>query len=160
MSSGIWDWATWAFGAVCLCCPTFQNAGLLVIFTVLGFLRIQLPPWELSPSRPAAVLGLHLTGLSRGSFSWIISESRHQISQWHQECVISSVLSHHCKDLKRRTSVTARWQLRVLFCKQRKVHPWGVRAARPQRRDSQSVLASTFYKFCLLLSEPALCKLG
>ena len=44
------------------------------------------------------------------------------------ECVISSVLSHHNKDLKQWTSVLARLQLSVLFSKQRIVHPQGVRA--------------------------------
>ena len=44
------------------------------------------------------------------------------------ECVISSVLSHHNKDLKWWTSVTALLQLRVLFSKQRIAYPQGVRA--------------------------------
>ena len=44
------------------------------------------------------------------------------------ECVISSVLSHRSRDLKQWTSVTARLELKVLFSKQGKVHPRGVRA--------------------------------
>ena len=43
------------------------------------------------------------------------------------ECVISSVLSHHNKYLRQRTSVTAQLQLRILFSKQSTVYPqaWG-----------------------------------
>ena len=62
------------------------------------------------------------------------------------ECVISSVLSHHCKDLKRWTNVTAELQLRVLSGKQRKVHPQGMRAGDPKGK----ALASSFCMFCLL----------
>ena len=51
-----------------------------------------------------------------------------------QECVISLVLSHN-KDLKWQTSVTALLELRVLFSKQRIVHPWGMKAGWPQKRD-------------------------
>ena len=42
-------------------CPGFQHTGLLVTSSALGFLHIQLPPWELSPSW-SAVLGLLLVG--------------------------------------------------------------------------------------------------
>ena len=48
--------------------------------------------------------------------------------------VIYSVLSHHSKDLKQQTNVTAWLQLRVLFSKQRIVHLQGVRVGQPQRR--------------------------
>ena len=60
-SSGIWDWATWAFCQVCFYCPGFQHTGL-VTSTVLDFLHLQLPPHELSPSWASALHGLHLTG--------------------------------------------------------------------------------------------------
>ena len=40
------------------CCPSFQHAGLLVTSPALGFLRVLLPRWELSPSWAPAVLGL------------------------------------------------------------------------------------------------------
>ena len=40
------------------------------------------------------------------------------------ECVISSILCCCNKDLKWQTSVTAWLQLRVLFRKQRIIHPW------------------------------------
>ena len=74
-----------------------------------------------------------------------------------EECVISSILSHHNKNLKLRTSVTTlgwtsvtaleqtsvtalRWTSvtalcysSVLFRKLRKIHPRGVRACRPKR---------------------------
>ena len=50
------------------------------------------------------------------------------------ECVVSSVLSCSSKDLKPWTSVTAQLQLRVLFAKQRKAYPHGVRVGQPQRR--------------------------
>ena len=43
-------------------------------------------------------------------------------------------VSHHSKDLKQQTSVTAWLQLRVLFSKQRIVHLQSVRVGRPQRR--------------------------
>ena len=63
------------------------------------------------------------------------------------ECVISSVLSHHDKDLKRQTSVTARLQPRVLFGKQRIV-------------SASTSLRFLFLYVCLLLPDSALCKLG
>ena len=61
-SSGPWDWAVWAFCRVCFCCLGFQHDGFLITSTVLGFLCIQLPPHELSPSWASAVLGLCLAG--------------------------------------------------------------------------------------------------
>ena len=51
-----------------------------------------------------------------------------------QESVISLALSYWNKDLKQETSATAQLQLRVLFGKQRIVHPPGVRADWPQKR--------------------------
>ena len=39
-----------SFLRVCFCCCGFQQAGLLVTSSALGFLHIQLPPRELSPS--------------------------------------------------------------------------------------------------------------
>lgn len=42
----------------------------------------------------------------------------------------------------------------VLFGKQRIVHPWGTKVGWPKRRRLQSILASSFYKFCLLLPRP------
>ena len=46
----------------CFCYPGFQHVWWLLISTVLGFLCIQFPPRELSPSWASAVLGLHFTG--------------------------------------------------------------------------------------------------
>ena len=43
-------------------CPSFQHVGLLVSSPVLGFLRVQLPPWELLLSWAPTVLGLLLVG--------------------------------------------------------------------------------------------------
>ena len=51
------------------------------------------------------------------------------------ECVISSVLSHHSKNLKWRTSVTVGYSS-VLFSKQRIVHPRGMRWANPKGKAS------------------------
>ena len=76
------------------------------------------------------------------------------------ECVISSVLSDHSKDLKWRASVTAQLQLRVLFGKQRKVHPRGVTGGRPQRRGLNPSWLPLFRRLSPPLLEPALCKLG
>ena len=50
------------------------------------------------------------------------------------ECVISSVLCHGSKNLK--------WQMEqcyssVLFKKQRKTHPWGMRAGWPKREEKR-----------------------
>ena len=61
------------------------------------------------------------------------------------EGAISWVLFCGNKDLKWQTNVTAHLQLRVLFSKQRIVHPWGGRAGRPQRR----ALNPSWVKFCL-----------
>ena len=60
-SSGIWDWVAWAFCPVYFCCPGFQPSGLLVTSTALGFLRVQLPLHEISPSWASDVLGLCFT---------------------------------------------------------------------------------------------------
>ena len=76
------------------------------------------------------------------------------------ECVTSLVLSRHSKDLKQRTSVTARLQLRVLLGKQRKVHPQGVRAGRPQRRGLNPSWLPLFIRLPPPPLEPAQCKLG
>ena len=64
------------------------------------------------------------------------------------ECVISSVLSHHSKDLKGGTVLHLCYSS-ILFGKQRIVYPWGVRAGQPQMRGS--ILAPLFIRFCLLL---------
>ena len=51
------------------------------------------------------------------------------------ECVISSILSHHNKDLKQQTKGLQLGYSSVLFSKWRKVLPWGVRVGWPQRRS-------------------------
>ena len=55
------------------------------------------------------------------------------------ECVISLVLSHHNKNLKRRTSATALRQISVTaqcyLQNKRKIHPWGMRACWPKTRE-------------------------
>ena len=76
------------------------------------------------------------------------------------ECVISSGLSHHSKDLKQQTGVTARLKLRVLFGKQRIICPSGMRVGRPQRRGLNPSRRSLFIRFCLLPPKPAQRKLG
>ena len=43
-------------------CFSPQHIRFLVTFPLLGFLRIQHPPWELSLSWASAVLGLFLAG--------------------------------------------------------------------------------------------------
>ena len=72
--------------------------------------------------------------------------------------LIPSVLSPCSKDLKQWTSVVAWLQLRVVFGKQRKVHPQGGRADRPQKREAPSWLLSLY----VLPPSPesALCKLS
>ena len=65
------------------------------------------------------------------------------------ECIISLVLSYRSKDLKWWTIVTARLQLWVLFSKQSIVHPRGVRAGWPQRRDL-SLSRLPLFMCCLL----------
>ena len=66
------------------------------------------------------------------------------------EYVISLVLSCCSKDLKQWTSVTALLQLRVLFSKQRIVHPRGMRLGWPQREASIH-LGSSFPMFVFSL---------
>jgi len=74
--------------------------------------------------------------------------------------VISSVLSRCSKNLKWRTCQCYSSMLQLSFiCKQRKIHPWGVRVGQPKdmkRREAQSsILAPLFIWFFLLpLSEP------
>ena len=67
------------------------------------------------------------------------------------ECVISIVLFCHGTHSKWWSSVTPRLQLRVLFSKQRIVHPQGEGGLTPKERPQ-----SSFYTFCLLPPEPAL----
>ena len=60
-----------------------------------------------------------------------------------------SVLSHCSKYLKQWTSVTARLQLRVLFGRQRIVHPRGVRAGIP-KGEASICLGFLLLHVCLL----------
>ena len=76
------------------------------------------------------------------------------------ECVTSLVLSSCCKYLKWWTSVTAGFQLRVLFSKQTKVYPPGRRACQPLRRG---ILSSSWHPLFIsfsILPAPVLCKLS
>ena len=57
-------------------------------------------------------------------------------------------------------SVTAPLQLRVLFHRQRIVHPRGVRAGQTQRRDPSLSQLPLFKCFVSSPSEPVLCKPG
>ena len=83
---------------------------------MLGFLCVQLPACELSPSWSSAVLGLCLVGdelrLFQPGYIWVTAPD---VSG---ECVIFLVLSHCNKDLKWWTSVTV--QLRLSFIWQAK----------------------------------------
>ena len=63
------------------------------------------------------------------------------------ECAISSFLSCHSKDLKRRTSVTVQLQLRVLFSKQKESTPLRHEGGLIPKERPQSILASSFYTF-------------
>ena len=150
--SGIWDWAMGAFCRVCFCCPGFQHIGLFVTSTVLGFLHIQPPQSEFSPSWASAVLGPHITGAEpRLLWAGYIQVTAPDMLGG---CIISSVLSCHNKDLKWRTSVTTRLLLRVLFGKQRIVHFWGMRADGPQRRCFNPSWLPVFIHF---VSSPFTC---
>ena len=51
-----------------------------------------------------------------------------------RECVISLVLSHHSKNLKQRMD---QCYSSVLFGKQRKIHPQGMRVGRPKRQEEK-----------------------
>jgi len=97
------------------CCPGFQHSGLLVTWTVLGFHCVQLPQHELWLSWASTVLGLCLAGaeprLLQPGYIGVMAPDM------SGECVISLVLSHHSKDFKHKTNVTAWLQLRVLFGK-------------------------------------------
>ena len=157
--SGIWNWTTWAFGRVCFSCPGFQHAGLLVTSIIMGFLLIPLPPRELSPSWNFTVLGLHFVGAELRLFQ--PSKIWEMTPYMSGECVISPVLSRHSKDLKWGTD---HCYSSVLFGKQRKIHPRGMRVGQPKRckedkERKNSILTPHFVCFFSSL-EPALCKLG
>ena len=102
-SSGIWDWAAWAFCRADFCCTGFQHARLLVPSTVLCFLQFSFQ--SVSCLRVGLLLCLVSTSLepSWDSFSQVTSGSWQPVMSG--ECVISSVLSCYSKDLKRRSSV-------------------------------------------------------
>ena len=94
-------------------------------------------------SLASAVLGLHLVGAELR----LLPPGYVQVmaSDMLGECVISSFLSRHSKDLKWWTSITAWLQLRVLLGKQRKVYPQGVRAGWPQRRGQCIIFYILFH---------------
>ena len=75
------------------------------------------------------------------------------------ECVISSILSRCRKDLKQLTSVTA-WLQHSFIWQAKNNTPSRHEGGPTPKERPQSVLASSFYKFCLLPPEPALCKSG
>ena len=79
----------------------------------------------------------------------VVSISGNQQMLLWVECVISSVLYCHNKDLRQWTSVTAQLYFRVLFSNQRIVHSQGVSVADP-KGEASIYLASSFYMFCLL----------
>ena len=77
-----------------------------------------------------------------------------------EECVISSILSHHSKDLKQQTSVTAQLQLRT-----KDSSLWRYEGGRTAKERPQAILAPSFLRFCLPhIPNPTpqlpLCKLG
>ena len=74
------------------------------------------------------------------------------------ECVISSVPSHHNKDSKWQTSVTA-W-LQLSFIEQRIVYPRAVRVGQPQRIGLSPSWLPPFVYLSPPCLEPALCELG
>ena len=76
------------------------------------------------------------------------------------ECVISSVLSHHSKSLKRQTSVIALLWLRVYSASKVKYTLKACRRANP--KEEASIHPGFFLLYLCLLPylEPALCKLG
>ena len=64
-----------------------------------------------------------------------------------RECVISSVLSCHSKTLKQ---LINQCYSSVLFGKQRKIHPRGMRATQKKRKEERLNFASSFYMLFLL----------
>ena len=81
-------------------CSSFQHAGLLVPSPGVGFLSVQLPPWELSLSWAPAVLWLPPC---RGQAKVVSSRLSARNSTINVEgCVISSVLSRCNKNWKQR----------------------------------------------------------
>ena len=82
--------------------------------------------------------GFPVHGISQARIlEWVVISFSTE-SSWPKdvsgECVISLVLSHCSKDLKWGTSVTAWFQFKLIFAKQRIIYPSGVRAGQPQRR--------------------------
>ena len=76
-----------------------------------------------------------------------------------REWVISSVLSHHSKNLKWQTNVTA--QLQLNFIQQAKESTPSRREGGPTPKERpQSILASSFYTFVSSSTKPTLCKAG
>ena len=77
-----------------------------------------------------------------------------------REWVISSVLSHHSKNLKWWTD---RYYSSVLSGKQMKIYLWGMRMGQPksskEKRSPRFNIGYSFYVFFSPL-EPVLCKLG
>ena len=74
------------------------------------------------------------------------------------ECVISSVLSHHSKNLKQWTSVTARLQLSFIWQAKENTFSRCQGGPTPKRRVAQFWLL--FLNVFPLPPKPALCKLG
>ena len=81
------------------------------------------------------------------------------------ECVISSVLSSHSKNLKRQNDQCYSSMLQLSFIWQAKENiPSGMRVGQPKRRkekkNPQLNFGSSFYMLFSPPPEPTLCKLG
>ena len=72
-----------------------------------------------------------------------------------EECVISLVLSHHSKDFKWQTSITAQFNWKA-----KGVHPLRHEGRPIQKGEPWICLGFLLLHICLFLTEPALCKLG
>ena len=154
-SSGIWDWAAWAFRQVFTAVPVSGMLGFLSLplgwvsftfsFHSVGFLRLGL---------------LLCLATACGGQAEVASSSHIRVAapDMSGECVIPSFLSCHSKDLKRRTSVTAQLQLRVYSASKRKAYLWGMRVGWSQRRGLDPLGLLLLY-ICLLPLLPALCRL-
>ena len=99
-SSGIWDWAAWAFCWVRFSLSRFLAHWASCHFPWAGFSWCSASTVGASQSWAPVVLGLFLVGPHRGCFSQVKSESRHHRCQAN---VVSSVLSCLNKNLKRGT---------------------------------------------------------
>ena len=135
------------------CCLSFQHTGLLVTSTVLGILRVHLPPLELLPSWVSAVLGLCLAGGGVGVGQAEVVSVRLSLS--HSTRNVRGMCNFLGSVSPQQRFEMADWCYSSVtaqsFIRQAKEStPWKREGRLTPKERTQSVLLSSFYTFVSL----------